>query len=52
MALRKQDYAGEKWYEFKIGDRTIDTRPYNPLAAYLFVGDVINRLMDGTFKKH
>jgi hypothetical protein len=50
MALRKQDYAGEKWYEFKIGDRTIDTRPYNPLAAYLFVGDVINRLMDGTFR--
>ena len=50
MALRKQDYAGEKWYEFKVGDRTIDTRPYNPLAAYLFVGDVINRLMDGTFR--
>ena len=50
MALRRQDYAGEKWYEFKVGDRTIDTRPYNPLAAYLFVGDVINRLMDGTFR--
>lgn len=50
MALRKQDYAGEKWYEFKVGDRTIDTRPYNPLAAYLFVGDVINRLRDGTFR--
>ncbi len=50
MALRKQDYAGEKWYEFKIGDRTIDTRPYNPLAAYLFVGDVINRYMDGTLR--
>ena len=50
MALRKQDYAGEKWYEFKIGDRTIDTRPYNPLAAYLFVGDVINRYMNGTLR--
>jgi len=50
MALRKQDYAGEKWYEFKIGDRTIDTRPYNPLAAYLFVADVINRLQDGTLR--
>jgi len=50
MALRKQDYAGEKWYEFKVGDRTIDTRPYNPLAAYLFVGDVINRYMNGTLR--
>ena len=50
MALRRQDYAGEKWYEFKVGDRTIDTRPYNPLAAYLFVGDVINRYMDGTLR--
>ena len=50
MALRKQDYAGEKWYEFKVGDRTIDTRPYNPLAAYLFVADVINRLRNGTFR--
>ena len=50
MALRKQDYAGEKWYEFKVGDRTIDTRPYNPLAAYLFVGDVINRYMSGTLR--
>ena len=50
MALRKQPYAGEKWYEFKVGDRTIDTRPYNPLAAYLFVGDVINRYMNGTLR--
>jgi hypothetical protein len=52
MALRKQDYAGEKWYEFKIGDRTIDTRPYNPLAAYLFVGDIINRLYVWNFKRY
>ena len=50
MALRKQPYAGEKWYEFKVGDRTVDTRPYNPLAAYLFVGDVINRYMNGTLR--
>jgi len=50
MALRRQDYAGEKWYEFKIGNRTIDTRPYNPFAAYLFVADVINRSIDGTLR--
>ena len=47
MSLRKQDYAGEKWYEFRIGDRTVDSRPFNPFAAYLFVGDLINKMRDG-----
>lgn len=50
IALRNQPYAGEKWYEFKIGDRTIDTRPFNPFAAYLFVADVYNRLQNGTLR--
>jgi len=50
MSLRKQDYAGEKWYEFRIGDRTVDSRPFNPFAAYLFVGDLINKMRDGTLR--
>jgi len=50
MSLRKQPYAGEKWYEFKVGDRTVDTRPFNPFAAYLFVADVINRYQSGTLR--
>lgn len=50
IALRKQPYAGEKWYEFKVGDRTVDTRPFNPFAAYLFVADVINRYQSGTLR--
>lgn len=50
IALRKQPYAGEKWYEFKVGDRTVDTRPFNPFAAYLFVADVIERYKSGTLR--
>ena len=50
LSLRKQPYAGEKWYEFKVGDRTIDTRPFNPFAAYLFVADVIERYKSGTLR--
>jgi hypothetical protein len=49
-ALRNQSYAGEKWYEFKVGDRTVDTRGYNPFAAYLFLGDVIKRYQEGTLR--
>ena len=50
MALRKQSYAGDKWYEFKIGDKTYDTRPLNPFAAYLFIGDLINKYNNGTLR--
>lgn len=46
--LRHQPYAGEKWYEFKIGNRTIDFRPFNPFAAYLFVADAYKRKKEGT----
>jgi len=49
-ALRNQPYAGEKWYEFKVGDRTVDTRPFNPFAAYLFLGDVVKRYQEGTLR--
>lgn len=48
-ALRDSDYAGEKWYELKGEDgKTIDMRPYAPISAYLFAGDVIKRNLDGT----
>ena len=41
--LRSQPYAGEKWYEFNTGKRTIDVRALNPFAAYLFVADLVIR---------
>ena len=48
-ALRDSEYAGEKWYELKGEDgKTIDMRPYAPFSAYLFVGDLIKRNIDGT----
>ena len=49
-ALRKQDYAGEKWYEFKFGDRYIDFRPFNPFVAYLYVADLAIRMENGTLR--
>jgi hypothetical protein len=48
--LRSQPYAGEKWYEFNVGNRTIDVRALNPFAAYLFVGDLVKRKQEGTLR--
>ena len=50
IALRDKEYAGEKWYEFKVGERTIDVRPFNPFAAYLFIADVMKRYSNGTLR--
>ena len=47
--LRSQPYAGEKWYEFKVGNETIDVRALNPFAAYLY-GDLVKRYQDGTLR--
>ena len=47
MQIRNSKIAGEKWNEIKVGDKTIDIFPYNPLAAYLFVADFIDRWQDG-----
>ena len=49
-ALRNQSYAGEKWYEFKIGNRTVDVRPFNPFASYLYLGDLYKRVKEGTLR--
>lgn len=48
--IRHKPYAGEKWYELKIGDKTFDTRAYNPFAAYLFVADLVKRHKEGTIR--
>ena len=48
--LRHKPYAGEKWYEFRWGDKTIDTRAFNPFAAYLFVADLLKRYKEGTIR--
>jgi len=48
MQIRDSKFAGEKWNEIKIGNKTIDIYPYNPLAAYLYVADLIDRYQSGT----
>ena len=47
MQIRDSKIAGEKWNEIKVGNKTIDIFPYNPLAAYLFVADFVDRWQDG-----
>jgi hypothetical protein len=46
VGIRMSDRAGEKWYEVKVGDRVFDARPFNPLAAYLFMGEYIKQVSD------
>jgi hypothetical protein len=48
MQIRGSNIAGEKWNEIKVGNKTIDVYPYNPLAAYLYVADLIDRYQAGT----
>lgn len=46
--IRRSEFAGEKWYEVRLPDgRTVDLRPFNPFAAYLFVADVIDKTSQG-----
>jgi hypothetical protein len=48
IQIRDSKIAGEKWNEIKVGNKTIDVYPYNPLAAYLYVADLIDRYQSGT----
>lgn len=42
VALRSSKYAGEKWYEIKVGNETYDCRAYAPISQYLFLADLLN----------
>ena len=44
VAVRHSELAGEKWYQVKVGGRVIDTRPFNPLAAYMFFADAVAKV--------
>lgn len=44
--IRDSEFAGEKWYELKVGDDLIDMRPFNPFSAYLFVADMAKRAQE------
>lgn len=45
--FRKSEYAGEKWYELKLGGHTFDTRPFGPFSTYLFLGEALRRARTG-----
>jgi hypothetical protein len=45
-----EEYAGEKWYELNAGGKTIDLRPFNPFAAYLFMADVVHKSIHGNLQ--
>jgi hypothetical protein len=46
--IRDSEFAGERWYEVKgPNGTTVDMRPFNPFAAYLFVADVAHRARHG-----
>ena len=46
--IRDSKYAGDKWYELNVGGKTVDMRPFNPFAAYLFTADIAKRAQEGT----
>jgi hypothetical protein len=46
IGIRNSDMAGERWYEINVGNRVIDARPFNPLAAYLLLGEQMRRIAD------
>jgi len=39
--VRNSKYAGERWYEIKVGDKRIDTRAFAPFSTYLFLAEAI-----------
>jgi len=41
---RKSQPEHTKWYEWEMDDgRIIDTRPFNPLVSYLFIGEMVKQ---------
>ena len=42
-----KNLAGEKWYELRWGNKTIDTRPFAPFSTYLLFAEI---MVNGTEK--
>jgi hypothetical protein len=62
LQVRDSEFAGEKWYEIRPSDQvnealgrepgsTIDVRPFNPFASYLYVADLVKRSRDETLPR-
>jgi hypothetical protein len=47
LAFRNTGLAGDKWYEIRLpSGKTIDARPFNPLAAYMLLAEAISQHAD------
>ncbi len=41
LRFRQSKHAGEKWYEIKVKEKTIDVRAYAPFSTYFFIAEAI-----------
>jgi hypothetical protein len=49
LVVRQSEGAkGTQWYEYRVGDRTVDFRPFAPFVQYLLVADWLNDLQKET----
>jgi len=39
--IRNSEFAGENWYDIKVGDMTIDTRAFAPFSTYMFFAEML-----------
>lgn len=46
LAVRNSPYAGDRWFEVKHGDKTLDFRPFAPLSTMLFYAEVAKQLSE------
>lgn len=37
--IRNSEFAGERWYEVKVGEKYYDTRAFAPFSTYLFIAE-------------
>jgi len=45
--VQESEYGGDKPYELKVGDKSIDMRPFNPFTPHLVVGWLIRKARRG-----
>lgn len=39
FGIRSSEFGGDKWYEIKVGDKTIDSRAFAPFNAFLLIAE-------------
>jgi hypothetical protein len=39
--IRNSKFAGERWYQINVGEKTVDTRAFAPFSTYLFMAEAM-----------